>query len=598
MSYPINTGVLPDKLLGEANELVHKLSKEQLLWLGGYLSGIGLSGVRSELDTQLTEVSSVSANGDHKEVAAITVLLGSHSGNGKQIVKYLSAVASQQQKQLKVINMADYKVKNLKKEENLVIVVSTHGEGEPPADAADLHRFLAGKRVGSLEQLQYSVIALGDSSYKYFCKTGIDFHEQLKSHGAKPLTEPYLLDVDFKDHQERIAKELLDQFKFDGLTGTVPSNKHKSDEPLSGGLFHAELIDKVLLNGRGSNKETYHIELDLEDSGITYQPGDALEVYAVNNQDLVDQILRQVNFSGTESVQHKGGSYAIRELLLHHKEITLVTLPVLKKLSAFVEEPALNRLLDNRDELDSFLNGSDLLDVIKEFGIQVRPQELSDALRTLPPRAYSIASSQEEVGDEVHLTVGAVRYHKNERQHEGVCSTYLIDRLEEGGKVAVQLKSNDGFRLPDTETDIILIGAGTGIAPYRSFLQEREQESGKGRTWLFFGDQHFETDFLYQAEWLKYRQKNVLNKISIAFSRDQEDKIYVQHRIKQHADEVYDWLQKGAAVYVCGDRKKMAKDVEKAFVEILSNKEGLSTEQAEVKLLGYKKEGRYNEDVY
>ncbi|MCG8582337.1 MAG: flavodoxin domain-containing protein [Bacteroidales bacterium] len=596
MSYPINTGVLPDKLLGEANELVHKLSKEQLLWLGGYLSGIGLSDL-SAAHTQLEEVSSDKAEGDNKSVT-ITVLLGSHSGNGKHIIKQLYAIAQKQQKHIKVINMADYKVKDLKKEENMVIVVSTHGEGEPPSDAEDLHRFLAGKRVGSLEQLNYSVIALGDSSYKYFCQTGIDFHERLKSHGAKPLAEPFLLDVDFKDHQEQVAEEILSAFKMD--VSSKQSSEHLSNkkETDKGGLFHAELIEKVLLNGRGSEKETYHIELDIENSGINYQPGDALEVYAVNNEKLVNQILTQLNFSGTEHVKHKKASYPVRELLMHHKEITLVTLPVLKKLSAFVEEPDLNRLLDNRDELDSFLEGSDLLDVIMEFGIKVKPQELADALRTLPPRAYSIASSQGEVGDEVHLTVGAVRYQKNDRQYEGACSTYLIDRLEEGDRVAVQVKPNDGFRLPDTEKDIILIGAGTGIAPYRSFLQEREQNIGNGRTWLFFGDQHFETDFLYQAEWLKYRQKDVLNKINVAFSRDQKEKIYVQDRIKQHADEVFNWLEKGAIVYVCGDRKKMAKDVAGAFIDILKDKAGLSAKQAEDKLLSYKKEGRYNEDVY
>jgi sulfite reductase (NADPH) flavoprotein alpha-component len=479
-----------------------------------------------------------------------------------------------------------------------VIVVSTHGEGEPPADAVDLHRFLAGKRVGSLEHLNYSVIALGDSSYKYFCQTGIDFHERLKAHGANPLSEPYLLDVDFKDHQEQVAEELLVFFKEEAAPKQQVNEASKVETIGKKGLFQAELVEKVLLNGRGSEKETYHIELDIEDSGIIYQPGDALEVFAVNNETLVNHVLQQLNYTGNEEVVHKKTVYSVRELLLHHKEITLVTMPVLKKLSAFVEEPDLNRLLDNRDELDSFLDGNDLLDVIKEFGIQVKPQDLADALRTLPPRAYSIASSQEEVGDEIHLTVGAVRYHKNERQHEGVCSTYLIDRLEEGDKVAIQIKANEGFRLPDAEKDIIMIGAGTGIAPYRSFLQEREQSEGKGRNWLLFGDQHFETDFLYEEEWLKYRHNEVLNKIDVAFSRDQEEKIYVQHRLQQHADEVYDWLKNGANVYVCGDRKKMAKDVERTFTNILKDKAGLSTEQAKEQLLNYKKEGRYQEDVY
>lgn len=597
MSYPINTGVLPDKLLGEANEIVQKLSREQLLWLGGYLSGVGLSDSSSGLLAPTTDVSLNQTLNNRNETSTITVLLGSHSGNGRLIVKQLSATAQEQNRPISVISMADYRAKDLKKEENVIVVISTHGEGEPPADADELYRFLGSSRVGSLEQLNYSVIALGDSSYKYFCQTGIDFHERLKKHGAKPLAEPFLLDVDFKEHKDRVVNEALGFFKLNSEQ-QKPLQTNRVVEPSDKGLFKAELIEKVLLNGRGSKKETYHIELDIEDSGIVYQPGDALEVCAVNNEKLVDKILSELNFNGDEEVSHNNASYSVRELLLHFKEITLVTLPVLKKLSAYVEEPDLNRLLDNRDELDSFLEGNDLLDVIKEFGILITPQELINALRTLSPRAYSIASSQEVVGDEVHLTVGAVRYQKNQRQHEGVCSTFLIDRLQEGDKVAVQIKSNESFRLPDKSADIILIGAGTGIAPYRSFLQSRDKNKGSGRTWLFFGDQHFETDFLYQAEIIKYRQKNVLSKVDVAFSRDQNEKVYVQHRLKQRADEVFNWLEKGALIYVCGDRKKMAKDVAKTFIDILKDKAGLSTEQAEERLLSYKKEGRYLEDVY
>ncbi|MBR8534234.1 flavodoxin domain-containing protein [Carboxylicivirga sediminis] len=599
MSQHIITGVLSESLLGEANHLVNKLSKEQLLWLGGYLSGIGLNGQQDTAVAYQQEVTNGTGIKDNQtSTANLKVLVGSHSGNGKLIARQLAEKAKSNGLQLEVSSMGDFRPKHLQKEDNVIFIVSTHGEGEPPVEAADLHKFLGGKRVGNISQLNYAVVALGDSSYQFFCQTGVDFHNRLKAHGANALSEPLLLDVDFKDQLDNLPDTVL------ALFGNLKSSSSDTGisavgaHTISDGLVEAELIDKVLLNGRGSNKETYHIELDIEGTGLSYQPGDALEVYAVNDDELVQQLLTRLNYSGDEPVEHKGTTYTISELLKFHKEITVVTIPVLKKLSAFVKEPDLNRLLDKRDELDSFLYGSDLLDVLSDFSLSVQPQELADTLRTLPPRAYSIASSQAEVGDEVHLTVGAVRYEKNERPHQGVCSTFLIDQLEEGAKVAVQIKSNEGFRLPTNETDIILIGAGTGIAPYRAFLQEREAAEAIGKNWLFFGDQHFETDFLYQAEWLKYRQKGLLSKVDVAFSRDQQEKVYVQHRIKAQADEVYEWLQNGATIYVCGDRKTLARDVQQAFIEILQEQENISFEQAQERLLQLKKEGRYQEDVY
>ncbi|TRX65974.1 sulfite reductase flavoprotein subunit alpha [Carboxylicivirga sp. M1479] len=598
MSQPINTGILPAKLLDEANGLVSQLSKEQLLWLGGYLSGVGLNTSTTNGLSQQGAVSDMEAASASNATQVLKVLVGSHSGNGKIIAKIINEQAQANHQRVEVLNMAEYKPKQIKKEENVLFIVSTHGEGEPPAEAEELYRFLGTKRVGDLSQLNYAIIALGDSSYQYFCQTGIDFHDRLKTHGANAIAEPYLLDVDFKQQLPTVVPELLKGVFKEGSTKQSQASTETTLLSDSNGLFEAEVIDKVKLNGRGSEKETYHLELDLEGSGFEYQPGDSLEVYAVNNAHLVEQVISKIGLQANEEVTHQGETVSLNELLLHHKEITVVTRPVITKLSSFVTEPDLNRLLDNKDELDRFLDGSDLLDLVSEYTFNITAQELGDTLRTLPPRAYSIASSQADVGDEVHLTVGAVRYQKNERQHEGVCSTYLIDRLNVGDKVAVAIKSNDGFRLPEDKKDIILIGAGTGVAPFRSFVQERAERDSTGRTWLFFGDQHFETDFLYQSEWLKHRQKNELTKIDVAFSRDQEEKIYVQHRLLQKADEVYDWLSSGAHIYVCGDRQKMAKDVLQAFITIISQKESLSAEEAEKRLRALRKSGRYQEDVY
>jgi len=591
MSYQTDTGILPEALLGKASELVQELSKEQLLWLGGYLSGVGLGALRNGADTQQAVVSPV-------ETKTIKVLIGSHSGNGKIIGKALSELAQNSQQSIELHSMVDYKPKQLKNDEQVLFIVSTHGEGEPPAQAEEFYRFLGSKRAGDLSHLNYAVIALGDSSYKLFCKTGLDFHERLQAHGAKALAEPFLLDVDFKEDLGTLSTNVLDLYASAVISEAPAANAKVALPGLSNDIFQAELIEKVLLNGKGSEKETYHIELDLEGSGLTYQPGDALEVYAQNSAALVDDIISVLDYSGDELVKHKGEEYTIKAVLQNHKEISVVTMPVLSKLSAYVAEPDLNRLLDNSDALESFLDGTDLLDLVSEFSFKLKPQDLIDALRTLPPRAYSIASAQSDVGDEVHLTVGAVRYTKNEREHHGVCSTYLIDRLEEGETVAVRIKPNEGFRLPADDKAAIFIGAGTGIAPYRSFIQERAEREATGENWLVFGDQHFETDFLYQAEWLKHRKNGLLTQIDVAFSRDQAEKIYVQHRLKQQAEQVYEWLQKGAFVYVCGDRKKMAKDVQRAFIEIIQEKAGVSQEEAEQQLLVYRQEGRYQEDVY
>lgn len=591
MSNFTDNTVLPIDLLGKADELIKDLSKDQLLWLGGYLSGLGLQNGQIKRETDEIAVLNT-------DTSSLTVLVGSHSGNSKIVAQHLLNQAAGQGVRLKVVDMADYKIKKLKDETNLVIVVSTHGEGEPPASAEELHRLLNTKRVGDLSGVSFAVVALGDSSYKNFCQTGIDFHERLVKQGAKALAEPVLLDVDFQDDLTELSATTLQLFDQNANENKV-FDKPSSVKPITGnGIFKAEVLDKILLNGKGSAKETYHIELSLEGSGLAYEPGDTLEVFAVNDEKLVSAIIEKLQLSPEEQVKNKKEDLALRDALMYFRELTVVTLPVVKKLSAYVSEPDLNILLDKRDELDQYLQGRDLLDVLNDFAFEVKAQELVDALRPLVSRAYSIASSQSEVDDEVHITVGAVRYLKNERLHEGVCSSFLVDRLQIEDKVGVRIKNNSGFKLPDADIPILMIGPGTGIAPFRSFIQERADQGGGGQNWLIFGDQHFETDFLYQAEWIKYRDKGVLNRIDVAFSRDQEEKIYVQHRLLENAKEVYDWLAKGVYIYVCGDKDNMAKDVRSAFIEILQKEGRLNPEKAEEKLLELRKSGRYQEDVY
>ncbi len=596
MSYQLDTDVLPHELWGKANQLIKELSKDQLLWLGGYLSGVGLSGTGN---AAVANAAVVTSEAPSTAAGSLTILFGSHSGNSKQVATYVAEVATQQGREVTLVSMADYKVKQLKQESQLIVVVSTHGEGHPPVVAEELHQLLSGKRAGQLDQLQFAVIALGDSSYLNFCQTGLDFHDRLKQRGAFALGDPILLDVDFKEHLTATATSVLHLFPV-GPSERVeaPSTENAPVMPMDA-IVPVEVLNKVLINGRGSKKETYHVELSLEDTGLTYQPGDALEVFASNDEKLVDAILTQLGFTGREVVQLNSRELPLKQALINHYELTVVTLPVLTKLSAFVEETTLNKLLDNRSALAGYLTGTDLLDVVTEYPLNIIPQQLVDALRKLPPRAYSIASSQQEVEDEVHLTVSAVRYSKKERERNGVCSTFIADQLKPGQTVNVRVKSNEGFRLPQqSEVPVILIGPGTGVAPFRAFIQERDATDASGKNWLFFGDQHFETDFLYQAEWLKYRQQGVLTNLDVAFSRDQQEKIYVQHRLRQKAGEVWAWLQEGAHIYVCGDRKQMAGDVKQAFKEILQEQGGLTPEQADQQLLEWRQKHRYQEDVY
>ncbi len=589
--------ILPGEVLGKANQIIQGLSKEQILWLGGYLSGVGFAGGQNNIEHNSVG-DSINTTVKASDKVKLKILVGSHSGNSKKVADVIARLISDNKDEAEIVNMTDYNPRNLSKEENILIIVSTHGEGEPPVAAEDLHKFLDSKRAGDLSKVNFAVVALGDSSYKYFCKTGIDFHERLIKHGANALAEPVLLDTNFSDNLITVAKATYKLFKNSETNATELAVEEVKTTTSENGIYKAEIIEKIQLNGKGSNKETYHIELSLNDSGFTYKPGDALDVYPVNESKLVQSVIKKLGFNINKIININGENTSLLQALSHQREVTVITAQVLKNLAAYTDETGINELLDNHDKLAEFLEGTDLLDLVNKFNFKLSAQQLVDALRPLPPRAYSISSSQSEVGNEVHITVAPVRYNKNDRTHLGAASVYFADRLSVGEKIAVRIKQNEGFRLPNENTPVIMIGPGTGVAPFRAFVQERAANNHKGKNWLFFGDQHFATDFLYQAEWLKYRDKGIINKLDVAFSRDQDEKIYVQHRLKENADEVYKWLDEGACIYVCGDRKHMAADVKNTFVEIIQNKENISKEQATEKLNILRKQNRYQEDVY
>ena len=366
--------------------------------------------------------------------------------------------------------------------------------------------------------------------------------------------------------------------------------------------FRAEVLENINLNGRGSNKETRHIELSLEGSGLAYRPGDCLGIYPENDPELVERILDELDWNPNESVtiNEQGDILSFKEALTTQYEITVLSKPLLEKIAQITGNAALRDLVATEHKLKEYVYGRDLLDLIRDFGRWGgTPQEFVSVLRKMPPRLYSISSSLAANPDEVHVTVGVVRYTAHGRQRKGVCSNFCAERLQPGVTVPVFIQENDSFRLPDDpDTPIIMIGPGTGVAPFRAFMQEREEQGAAGKSWLFFGEQHFMTDFLYQTEWKQWLESGVLTKLDVAFSRDRKEKIYVQHRMQENSRELFRWLEDGAVLYVCGDEKRMAKDVHETLIRIIEKEGGLSREQAEEYVANLAAENRYRRDVY
>lgn len=586
-------GLLNDKQQKLISELAADLKKEQLLWISGYLAGLSSSG---------TATSSVDM-ADTGRAIPLTILFGTHTGHSEEIAEQIKYEAEANGFIVEVEVMEDYNRSDLKKVENLLIVVSTHGEGEPPLTALDFLEYLQGDRAPKLNNLNFSVLALGDKSYQKYCQTGIDFQTALLKAGAKEFVPIVLADVDYHEDAEKWRHDVL-AFLAKG-TGLSSSSASTDIEEVSSIVynrknpFRASVIEKIKLSGRDSKKEVYHLELSLEDSELRYEPGDTVGIYASNPVNLVDQVINHLSLNEAEQVQLKDGKTTILEALTSRLEITVLSREVIVKYASISEQPTLLKLADDFDMIEEYVYGHDFLDLLTDFPASINSVQLVEVLRELPARMYSIASSQSAFPEELHITVSAVRYEKNQREHLGVCSTYLIDQINVNDMVGIFIEKNRGFKLPsEKDAAVIMVGAGTGIAPYRSFIQQRQREKATGLNWLVFGDQHFYSDFLYQAEWQKHLQKGILSKINVAFSRDQEEKVYVQHKLKENGAELYEWLQNGASFYVCGDKNHMAKDVHQTLIEIVSSEGGKSLAEAEDYLTTLKKERRYQLDVY
>ena len=586
-------------------KLTTELSGEQQMWLSGFLYGISTKQGAATLAAKAVSVPEVVPL-----VKQATIIFGSQSGNAKGVARKLGERLGGIGWEVDVEDMADFSIKDLKKTKYLFVAVSTYGEGEPPAGAEEFHAALHSKRAPKLPDVKFSVLALGDKSYVQFCQTGIEFDERLGELGATRMVDRIDCDVDFHEEADAwieqvaalLAKETaaVQPVNGKGPNGHGNGQSHTSSPAYSRkNPFYAEVLEKIQLNGRGSIKETWHIELSLEGSGLTYEAGDALGVWPDNPDRLVGQVLRKTGFDASQSVDFEGETLSLGEILKTRVELTNLSLDVLKKHAEAGGFEQLKGLLDDPNALKEYNWGRDVVDLLSEFPHAYSPERFIGILRKLQPRLYSIASGSEAYPDEVHLTVGAVRYQTGSRRKVGAASSFLADRLEIGQKARVFIEKNEYFKLPEEgETPIIMVGPGTGIAPFRAFLQDRIERGDKGQNWLFFGNPHFTTDFLYQTEWQKALKKGQLHRLNVAFSRDQEEKVYVQHRLLEKGEKVYEWLEQGAVIYVCGDKNHMAPGVREAVKAIVEKYGKVSAEEAEARFKKLLKERRFLEDVY
>lgn len=597
----LKSNPLNEKQLKALNELTEASTPEQLIWLSGYLEG-RLAGLNGHSSSE----SVLGAEPETEPVALmnLTILYGSETGHSQALAEKLADKAAFKQVATKVSDMYDYDYNNLSEEENLAIIVSTHGEGEPPDMATDFYQYITGENAPDLQNLNFSVLALGDKSYKQFCKTGEDIYRACKDLGAFSITSLVKCDVDYEQDAEIWMNNFL--MNLTPAAPTVEEEQEETGEPAEveqeeyskKNPYMASVLEKMKISGDDSDKEVYHLELALDDSGLTYEPGDSVGIYAKNPDSLVEKILHFTGFDPDYKIDLNVGEVTIKEALSHHLEITILTYDIIQKYFEKTKNPQVEKLLNDDKLLDDYLFGHDLLDLLEDFPYEWNPNKLVEILRQLPPRLYSISSSQEYVGEEIHVTVAVVRYERKKRLREGACSSHLADTIEIDDQIPIYIEKNPAFKLPANGSKIIMVGAGAGVAPYRAFLQHRESMGLKGNSWLFYGDRRFDSDFLYEVEWQKYLENNYLEKMDTAFSRDQKEKVYVQHKLLENQEEVFQWMEEGAYFYLCGDMKNMAKDVNKTLLEIIKNQGGISQEKAGEYIRKLKREKRFQSDVY
>jgi sulfite reductase (NADPH) flavoprotein alpha-component len=582
----IRTALLPSTApfgetdLASLDRVLSAASPVQRAWLAGFLAGLEAGGAAQPAAQPVA-----------RAAEPLTIVFASESGNAERLAGNAGKLARKLGFKPQVVDMADLEIAALAKAKRLLVVAATWGEGEPPSRATRAYEELIRGPGVKLDGVEYAVLALGDSAYADFCATGRIIDERLEALGGKRVAARIDCDLDFEKPAADWIKNALEALAPPRDTAsnvlavdfTARTGGEVSTEPVA-----AEVVEHINLNSSRSDKETVHLALGFDGAAPAYEPGDSLELFPQNDPALVDAVLAATGLKADDG---------LRASLLTERDVTTLSVPLLEKFAAATGHAGVKQLIDE-GQARAWIEGRHLIDLLEAYPATLSAEQLTAVTRPLPPRAYSIASSGKEVGDEAHLLVAAVRYQSHGRTRAGVASTFTADRLKPGASVRVRLKPNKHFRLPDPATDAIMIGPGTGIAPFRAFVQERRATGATGRNWLFFGDRRYTHDFLYQLEWQDALADGVLTRLDLAFSRDAPEKVYVQHRLWERRRELVDWLENGARLYVCGDAKAMAKDVRTSLVRAYADVKALSPEAAEAAVVGLERDRRYLQDVY
>lgn len=590
---------LPEDKASDLLQLSDGLDAASLWWLSGYAAGLA------------RHAGSVPVPRDEPEARAagaprLAIVYGSQTGNARRVAEQLARQAEAAGLAVRLTRADAYPVRELAGERLLYVVISTQGDGDPPDDARGFLDFLAGRRAPKLESLSFAVLGLGDSSYPQFCVTGRNLDARLAELGATRLLPFGEADLDIETVAEPWLQQALERAREAtdvpaATTNVTPLRPHA--EPVAWSPTHpftAELIANQRITADDGVRDVRHLEIDLAGSGIDYRPGDSLGVLPRNPAPLVEAVLETLRLDGDTPVEHAGDAHPLREWLVSRRELTRLSRPFVTALAERAADPGLQAALqpDHADALRTLLATWQPIDLLLAHPADWTGEALVAALRPLAPRLYSIASSRAAVDDEAHLTVAHVEYQAEAGTRWGAASHWLAGRGE-GDEVEVYLERNERFRLPsDPARDIVMIGPGTGVAPFRGFVQERAAVGASGRHWLLFGNPHFRSDFLYQVEWQEALREGRLDRLDLAFSRDQAEKIYVQHRLREHGRALFDWLEGGAHLYVCGDAARMARDVEEALLDILAEHAATDRDGAAERLEALRREGRYARDVY
>lgn len=593
---PSNLLPLNPEQLARLQAATTDFTPTQFAWVSGYFWGV--------LNQQ--SGTAVAAPAPAAEVPPITLISASQTGNARRVAEALRDDLLAAKLNVKLVNAGDYKFKQIAAEKLLVVVTSTQGEGEPPEEAVALHKFLFSKKAPKLDGTAFAVFGLGDTSYEFFCQSGKDFDNKLAELGAERLLDRVDADVEYQaaaaEWRARVVEALKArapvaapaQLATSGAVNDIHTSPYTKEAPLT-----ATLSVNQKITGRNSEKDVRHIEIDLGDSGLRYQPGDALGVWYQNDPQLVKELVELLWLKGDEPVTVEGKTLPLSEALQWHFELTVNTATIVENYATLTRSESLLPLVGDKAQLQQYAAATPIVDMVRFSPAQLDAEALIGLLRPLTPRLYSIASSQAEVESEVHVTVGVVRYEIEGRARAGGASSFLADRVEEDGEVRVFIEHNDNFRLPaNPETPVIMIGPGTGIAPFRAFMQQRAADGAQGKNWLFFGNPHFTEDFLYQVEWQSYVKEGLLTRIDLAWSRDQQQKIYVQDKLREQGAELWRWINDGAHIYVCGDANRMAKDVENTLLEVIAEYGAMDAEAADEFLSELRVERRYQRDVY